>query len=45
MIVSEDNTIICSNVSIAGHTHIMNGAYLGQNSSVHQFQVIDLIQF
>lgn len=38
--IIEDDTIICSNVSIAGHVQIMNGAYLGQNSSVHQFQVI-----
>ena len=38
--IIEDNTIICSNVSVAGHVRIMNGAYLGQNSSVHQFQVI-----
>lgn len=38
--IIEDETIICSNVSIAGHVRIMNGAYLGQNSSVHQFQII-----
>ena len=38
--IIEDDTIICSNVSVAGHVRIMKGAYLGQNSSVHQFQVI-----
>ena len=38
--IIENDTIICSNVSIAGYVRIMNGAYLGQNSSVHQFQII-----
>ena len=38
--IIEDDTIICSNVSVAGYVRIMNGAYLGQNSSVHQFQII-----
>ena len=36
----ENDSIICSNVSIAGNVTLMNGAYLGQNSSVHQFQII-----
>jgi len=36
----ENDGIICSNVSIAGNVRLMNGVYLGQNSSVHQFQII-----
>ena len=36
----ENNTIVCSNVSVAGSVTIMNGVYLGQNSSVHQFQIL-----
>ena len=36
----ENDAIICSNVSIAGNVRLMNGVYLGQNSSVHQFQII-----
>ena len=36
----ENNTIVCSNVSVAGSVTLMNGVYLGQNSSVHQFQIL-----
>jgi len=36
----ENDAIICSNVSIAGNVRLMNGVYLGQNSSVHQFQIM-----
>ena len=36
----ENNTIVCSNASVAGSVTLMNGVYLGQNSSVHQFQIL-----
>ena len=36
----EDDAVFCSNSAVAGSVHIMRGANLGMNSSVHQFQVI-----
>ena len=36
----EDNIVMCNNASLAGHVHIMHGASLALNCSIHQFQVI-----
>jgi UDP-N-acetylglucosamine acyltransferase len=36
----EDDIVMCNNAAIAGHVHVMKGAVLGLNSSVHQFQVL-----
>ena len=38
--IIENDTVVCSNVSVAGSVRIMNGVCLGQNSSVHQFQIV-----
>jgi UDP-N-acetylglucosamine acyltransferase len=38
--VIENDTVVCSNASVAGNVRIMRGVYLGQNSSVHQFQIV-----
>ena len=39
--IIEDNTIICSNVSVAGHVRIMNGAYLGKIHLFINFKLLD----
>ena len=43
--VSHDTTVeadcvLCSNVAIGGHSHIMRGAVLGLNSAIHQHSLI-----
>ena len=36
----EDGIVLCNNASIAGHVHVMQGAVLSLNCSVHQYQTI-----
>ena len=36
----ENDIVICNNAALAGHVHVMQGATLALNSSVHQFQII-----
>ena len=38
--VLEDQVIIGSHSSIAGHCHIMKGCYVGMNAAVHQFSLL-----
>lgn len=36
----EDEIVLCNHAVLGGHVHIMKGAMLALNTSVHQFQVI-----
>lgn len=36
----EDQVTLCNNVAIGGHVHVMKGAVLSLNASIHQYQVI-----
>lgn len=38
--ILEDDIIVCNNATLAGHVHVMTGAFLSMNCSVHQHQVI-----
>ena len=36
----EDDIVMCNQAALGGHVHVMKGAVLALNTSVHQFQVI-----
>ena len=36
----EDDIVMANNAALGGHVHVMKGANLALNSSVHQFQVV-----
>ena len=36
----EDNVILCNGAIVSGHTYVMRGVMLGNNSAVHQYQVL-----
>lgn len=38
--ILEDDIVLCNNAALAGHVHVMTGAFLSMNCSIHQNQVI-----